>query len=311
LEGWRTFFMLRPEQKKFLSVHFSKVHYNALLKEYTSFRIGGPADAIVFPENIEKISQLVVWLADEKIPWFVIGGGSNILFDDKGFRGIIISLSDCRSMKWSSKVVVAEGGVPLKFLGLHAIRKSLGGMNFALGIPGTLGGSIKMNAGAYNAQISDIMEYIVCITPDGKRHHIKKKDLKIEYRRIDWQHIAPDGIVVESKLSFFEANTRTLREDARQKMIHRRKTQPIGRASAGSFFKNPPGDYSAGFLIEKAGLKGYRIGDAVVSNRHANFIVNDGNATYREIKDLMYYVQDIVKSKFNIKLLPEVKIINA
>ncbi|KPA15578.1 UDP-N-acetylenolpyruvoylglucosamine reductase [Candidatus Magnetomorum sp. HK-1] len=311
MESWRSFFMLRPEQKKFLSTHFSKVQYKALLKHYTRFRIGGPAEAIVFPENIEQVSSLLLWLAQENIPWLVIGGGSNILFDDIGFRGIIVSLTGCQSIQWHSQFVVAEGGVSLKFLWLHAFRKALGGMNFALGIPGTLGGAIRMNAGAHNGQISDIIESIDCVTSDGKRHHIKKNDLKIHYRQIDWDHIASGGVVVQSKLSLSVANTRLLREDARKKMIHRRKTQPIGCVCAGSFFKNPPGDYSAGFLIERAGLKGYHIGDAAVSKRHANFIVNNGNATYREIKKLMHYIQDRVLSQFNIQLTPEVKIIHA
>ncbi|MBF0450210.1 MAG: UDP-N-acetylmuramate dehydrogenase [Candidatus Magnetomorum sp.] len=303
--------MLTPEHKYFLNAYIPKVQYNTPLKYFSHFRIGGPAEAIVFPENTEQIAVLLPWLTQETIPWLVIGAGSNILFDDNGFHGIIISLTNCSFMELSDGMIRADAGVSLKILCLHAIRNSLAGMNFALGIPGTLGGAIRMNAGSQGGEISDILESIDCITSDGHYHHIKKDRLKSDYRHICWEHVAPDSVVVRASVLLSQTDNALLRQDARKKMIQRRQTQPIGCACAGSFFKNPSGQYSAGYLIEQAGLKGYHIGDAFVSQKHANFIVNKGHATSREIKELMHYIQVRVHSQFNIQLTPEVKFIHA
>jgi UDP-N-acetylmuramate dehydrogenase len=303
--------IITSEHKSFLNNHFSGVQYGEPLKNYSSFRVGGPADAIIFPKSSGQLSLLLSWLKHQQISWIVIGAGSNILFDDYGFRGIVICLTNCSSIEWDGKSIKANAGVSLKFLCLHAIRHSLAGMNFALGIPGTLGGAIRMNAGAQGGEISDILESIDCISTDGNSHHIKKETLKIGYRQMSWEHVAPGAVISGATLLLSQTDPKILRKDAQKKMIQRRKTQPIGCACAGSFFKNPLGHFSAGYLIEQSGLKGFCLGDACVSQKHANFIMNKGHATSKEIKALMQHIQHEVHSKFNIKLIPEVNIIHA
>jgi len=303
--------MLSNEHKSFLNTHFSEVKYDASLKNYSRFRVGGFANAIVFPQTSQQLSTLLPWLQKQRIPWIVIGAGSNILFDDNGFRGIIISLANYTTILWDGKIVHAGAGVSLKILCLHAIRNALAGMNFALGIPGTLGGAVRMNAGAHGNEIADILESIDCITPNGEYHHLKKDALKLDYRNISWEHVVPKAVIIKATLSLSPSDKKILREDAQKKMIKRRKTQPLGCACAGSFFKNPSENYSAGYLIERSGLKGFCIGDACVSQKHANFIVNSGQATSKEIIELMHHIQKSVQSQFNIQLIPEVKIIHA
>jgi len=302
--------MLNIQQKKFLNANFSRIAYHVPLNAYSSFRIGGPSDGIIFPQNTQELSVLLPWLTNEDIPWMVMGGGSNILFDDSGFCGIIINLMHYSKMHLQANLIEADAGISLKRICLHAIRNHLGGMNFALGIPGTLGGAVRMNAGACGGQMSDVIQSIVCMTSDGIPHHIDKKDLSTGYRNISWNHIANDSIVISASIKLFPDDKVLIRQDARQKLMYRKRRQPIGCASAGSFFKNPSNRLSAGFLIEQAGMKGYQMGDAVVSKKHANFIVNKGQATSKDVISLMQLIQEKVMIKFNVHLQPEVKIIH-
>jgi len=302
--------MLNTQQQNFLNANFSKIAYNVSLKAYNSFRIGGPADGIIFPKNSQELAVLLPWLTNEGIPWLVMGGGSNILFDDFGFCGIIINLTHFSSIQVQGHLIEADAGISLKRICLHAIRNEMGGMNFALGIPGTLGGAVRMNAGAGGGQMADVIQSIACMTPDGMTHHIEKEALVFSYRNVEWRNIANDAIVIQASLKLYPDNRQSIRQDARKKLIYRKTTQPIGCACAGSFFKNPSKSLSAGYLIEQAGLKGYQIGDAAVSHRHANFIINKGQATSKDIIALMQDIQEKVKMKFNIHLQPEVKIIH-
>jgi len=302
--------MLSFQQKKFLRTHVSKVSFNVSLKAYNHFRIGGPADGIIFPQNSQELKILLPWLTNERIPWLVMGGGSNILFDDSGFCGIIINLTQFSAMHIQDHLIEADAGISLKRICLHAIRNELGGMNFALGIPGTLGGAVRMNAGAIGGQMGDIIESIVCMTPDGKTHILLKENLTMGYRHIKWNQIDENAIVIQVKLRLSPELKQRIRQDARQKLMYRKSTQPIGCACAGSFFKNPSETLAAGFLIEQAGFKGYRVGDAMVSHRHANFIINQGQATSKDIISLMHSIQEKVMEEFNVQLQPEVKIIH-
>jgi UDP-N-acetylmuramate dehydrogenase len=302
--------MLNTKQKKFLNANFSKLAYNESLKSFNSFHVGGPADGIIFPKNSQELSILLPWLTNEGIPWLVMGGGSNILFDDSGFCGIIINLTQLTDLQIQGNVINADAGISLKRICLHAIRNDLDGMNFALGIPGTLGGAVRMNAGAGGGQMADVIQYIVCMTPDGMTHQLKKEALSIQYRNISYNDIANNAIITKVSIVLNSGDKQSLRQDARKRMMYRKSTQPTGCACAGSFFKNPSTTHSAGFLIEHAGLKGLKIGDAVVSNRHANFIINKGQATSKDIIALMQEIQEKVMKKFNIYLQPEVKIIH-
>jgi len=301
--------MLNTRQIKYLNANFSKIAYNVSLSTYNSFRIGGPADGIIFPKNPQELSALLPWLTNEGICWMVMGGGSNILFDDSGFCGIIINLTQFLNMQIQGNLIEADAGIPLKRICLHAIRNDLGGMNFALGIPGTLGGAVRMNAGTGTGQMADVIQSIDCMTPDGVTHHLKRDALTIGYREISWNDLI-NAIVIHATISLYADNRQAIRQDARHKLKYRKATQPIGCACAGSFFKNPSNNHSAGYLIEQAGLKGYQIGDAAVSNQHANFIINKGQATSKDIIHLMHVIQEKVMMKFNIQLQPEVKIIN-
>jgi UDP-N-acetylmuramate dehydrogenase len=301
--------MLNTQQIIFLNANFSKIAYNVPLNTYSSFRIGGPADGIIFPKNPQELQVLLPWLTNENIPWLVMGGGSNILFDDSGFCGIIINLIQFLDMRIRGKLIEAGAGISLKRICLYAIRNALGGMNFALGIPGTLGGAIRMNAGASGGQMADVIQSIVCMTPDGLTHQIQKDALTVGYRKMTWKN-GDNAIVIHATLSLSPEKKDVIRQDARHKLQYRKATQPIGCACAGSFFKNPSNNLSAGYLIEQAGLKGYQIGDAAVSNRHANFIINKGQATSKDIINLMQFIQEKVMMKFNIQLQPEVKIID-
>jgi UDP-N-acetylmuramate dehydrogenase len=302
--------MLNDQQKNFLKANFSNISFDVSLNEYSSFRIGGLADGIIFPQNLHEIKNLLPWLTNEGIHWMVMGQGSNILFDDSGFCGIIINLTHFSGMRSQYYMIEADAGISLKRICLHAIRNDLGGMNFALGIPGTLGGAVRMNAGTVGGQMADVLQSIVCINTDGSLHHIEKKDLIIGYRNISWKNISNNAIVIKVSILLYNEDKKYLRHDARQKLMYRKKTQPIGSLCAGSFFKNPSSKHSAGYLIERAGLKGYQIGDAAVSTRHANFIINKGHATSKDVINLMQEIQEKVMIKFNIHLQPEVKIIH-
>jgi len=302
--------MLNAQQKKYLNSNYSNIAFNVSLSQYNSFRIGGPADGIIFPENAYELANLLPWLIHENIPWMVMGRGSNILFDDSGFCGIIINLTHFTGLHNQANTIEADAGISLKRICLHAIRNDLGGMNFALGIPGTLGGAVQMNAGASGGQMADVIQSIVCMNTDGSVHHIEKKNLIIGYRNISWNDMAKNAIVIKVFLALYNEDREKIRHDARQKLMYRRRTQPVGALCAGSFFKNPPGRYSAGYLIEHAGLKGYQIGDAKVSNQHANFIINKGHARSKDIINLMHEIQEKVMKRFSIRLQPEVKIIH-
>jgi len=302
--------MLNTQQKKFVNANVSKFAFNVSLKTYNSFHIGGPADGIIFPEHAQELAILLPWLTNEGIPWLVMGGGSNILFDDSGFCGIIINLTHFTDMQVQENLVKADAGISLKRICLHAIRNDMDGMNFALGIPGTLGGAVRMNAGAGGGQMADVIQSIECMSPDGSMHHIEKDALTMEYRNISWNDIAHNAIIIKVSLALHPADRNTIRLDAQKRMKYRKSTQPTGCLCAGSFFKNPSTTLSAGYLIEQAGLKGCQIGDAVVSHRHANFIINKGQATSKDIIALKQEIQEKVMKTFNIYLEPEVKIIH-
>ncbi len=280
------------------------VRFNASLKEYTSFHIGGPADVLVEPADVWDVVRLVAQTHAQSLPIFVVGG-TNLLIRDKGIRGVVVSLAKLRAIKEEpGSVLYAEGGVGMPTLISYAMRRSLVGLQWAAGIPGTVAGCVVMNAGTRLGEMKDSVKAVRIVTPPGSLIDCPASAIKFAYRRAT----LPPGIVVGVWLQL-NPGTRSEIEKAMKDYLHyRRRTQPLTLPSAGCVFKNPPND-SAGRVVEVAGLKGARVGDAQVSDKHANFIVNQGNATARDVLALIKKVRAQVARKVGVRLELELKLV--
>lgn len=284
-----------------------KVLFNVPMRDHTSFKIGGPADAMVFPESIEEVQAIVVYCNSRGIPLFVLGNGSNLLVRDGGIRGVVIKISDC--MDWvrvEGETIVAGCGITLHRLAQVALDASLSGLEFASGIPGTLGGAIYMNAGAYEGTMKDVVYQVEVVDREGKHKTYIGDEIAFEYR---------DSIIQRNNLVAVEARVRlrgTAKSDILAKMREldekRKKKQPLKMPSAGSTFKRPP-DHFAGKLIEEAGLMGFRIGGAQVSTLHAGFVVNLGGATSADVINLIDEIRRRVYEHAGVELTPEIKVV--
>jgi UDP-N-acetylmuramate dehydrogenase len=312
---------LEPNDTKWLKRFFGKnVTLNESMSKHTSLRIGGPADVYVTPENQNQLVELIQWTVYRQIPYLVIGKGTNLLVKDKGIRGIIISLSKClkdvtKSDLGKNKYCVdAMAGASLKSLCAFALRNGLSGMNFAIGIPGTIGGGIKMNAGTSHGAIENVLDSVRVLLPEGNIQTIGKDKLDFNYRNLALSDNGDDrvgkkSIILSGCFVLNLTHNQELKNEAKLILKNRIKNQPIGLASAGCFFKNPSTTQPAGMLIDQAGLKGKTKGRAKISTKHANFILNTGNASAADILWLMEYAQEKVFKLFNINLEPEVKIV--
>ncbi len=280
------------------------VRFNASLKEYTSFHIGGPADVLVEPADVRDVVRLVTQTHAQSFPIFVVGG-TNLLIRDKGIRGVVVSLAKLRAIKEEPEsVLYAEGGVGMPTLISYAMRRSLAGLEWAAGIPGTVAGCVVMNAGTRLGEMKDSVKAVRIVTPTGSLIDCPASGIKFAYRRAT----LPPGIVVGVWLQL-KPGTRSEIEKAMKDYLHyRRHTQPLTLPSAGCVFKNPPND-SAGRVVEVAGLKGARVGDAQVSDIHANFIVNQGNATAKDVLALIKKVRAQVARKVGVRLELELKLV--
>lgn len=280
------------------------VRFSASLKEYTSFHIGGLADVLVEPADVGDVVRLVTQTHAQSLPIFVVGG-TNLLIRDKGIRGVVVSLAKLRAMKEEpGSVLYAEGGVGMPTLISHAMRRSLAGLEWAAGIPGTVAGCVVMNAGTKLGEMKDSVKAVRIVTPTGALIDCPASGMKFTYRRAT----LPPGIVVGVWLQL-KPGTRSVIEKAMKDYLHyRRHTQPLTLPSAGCVFKNPPND-SAGRVVEVAGLKGARVGDAQVSDKHANFIVNQGNATAKDVLALIKKVRAQVARKTGVRLELELKLV--
>lgn len=275
---------------------------------HTTFRIGGAAMYYVIPENREEIWEAVSFAKDRKLPFLTIGRGSNILFADEGYPGIVIEIG--RGMEQielgENGVVRAQAGVPLSALAGAVARKSLTGFEFAGGIPGTLGGAVAMNAGAYGGEIKDGIVNATVMDEKGTVRILKKEELELGYRTSIIQR--EKFIVLEAEFCFKPGKKEEIFSQMKAFNAQRREKQPLEYPSAGSTFKRPDG-FFAGKLIQDAGLRGYRVGDAQVSEKHCGFVINRGNATAADVKQLIRDVQQKVMDTFGVLLEPEVKII--
>ena len=306
---------LSQEHRKWLKEKFKE---NVLFDEpmflHTSFRIGGNADAYIEPENIEKLIDLIKWSNRKKINRFIKGDGTNLLIKDSGIRGITIDttkyLDQVRIEKKSDKEVIIRAMAGLKTGNLcnFAIKHGYKGIEFAYGMPGTIGGLIRGNAGTSLGSIENILKKLIIITKTGEIKTIKKKDMNFSYRNFSFKK-DKNPIIVKSFLKLDISEPEKIKKDAERILANRKRSQPLGSLCAGCFFKNPAYGKSAGALIELTGLKGKRIGDAQVSKKHANFIINRSNANAVEILELARIVRNEVKEQFAVELELEVKIV--
>lgn len=278
--------------------------FRAPLREYTSFKIGGPADVLVEPADMEDICLLVRQARARKIPMFVLGG-TNLLIRDGGIRGIVVSLARLRGTKEESgSVLYAEGGVGMPTLIGYAIRHSLAGLEWAAGIPGTVAGCLVMNAGTKLGEMKDSVKAIRMVNMKGQVVDMEAAQVKFEYRRA----LLPRGIVMGVWLQLKPGVRSEIERVVKDYLHYRRDTQPLAMPSAGCVFKNPPND-SAGRLIEAVGLKGARVGDAEVSMKHANFMVNRGQATAADVMTLIGKVRSAIRRRAGVRLDLELKVV--
>lgn len=277
------------------------------LSAHTSFRIGGPAAALAIPQSLDDLRQMLSFCRQHALPLMVMGNGSNLLVRDGGIRAVVIKIAGAMStVVLTADGLVAEAGISLAALAHTAAEAGYGGLEFAAGIPGSLGGAVIMNAGAYGGEMKDVIEKVVAVDYEGREHHFTVDELGLGYRSSRLQ--GEELIVVQVTLRLPRqepAVSRALMADYAQR---RRSKQPLHLPSGGSVFKRPPGHY-AGSLIEKAGLKGKRIGGAEVSPLHAGFIVNVGGATADDVERLIVHIQETVAAKFGVQLEPELRIV--
>ncbi|NGZ03753.1 MAG: UDP-N-acetylenolpyruvoylglucosamine reductase [Nitrospira sp. WS238] len=280
------------------------VQFQASLKDHTSFHIGGPADVLVQPADVEDVIRLCRQTTEQRVPICVLGG-TNILVRDKGIRGVVVSLAKLRAIKEEpGSVLYVEGGVGMPTLIGHAIRKSLGGLEWAAGIPGTVAGCVVMNAGTKLGEMKSTVKAVRIVSPKGALLDYQAESIDFAYRRAT----LPRGIVVGVWLQLKPGVKSAIEQVVKDYLRYRRDTQPLSMPSAGCVFKNPKND-SAGRVVESAGLKGASVGDACVSTKHANFIVNQGHASARDVLTLIRKVRARVARKTGIKLELELKLI--
>jgi UDP-N-acetylmuramate dehydrogenase len=282
------------------------------MAKLSTLRVGGPAEAVIYPESEGGLVGLIAALQENAVPWLVIGRGSNILASDAGVAGVVIVLGrDFGGIReLSPGKIIVEAGCSLAKLTSWCAKRGLTGLEFAVGIPGSIGGAVKMNAGAWGMAISDVIEAVrlLNICRDGSEDESKVKVIpltKSDFTYRAWRRSA-NGIITAAVFRLEKGLPEDILERGQELLQQRQAKQPKGVASAGSFFKNPPGK-AAGRLIEKAGLKGVAIGGAMVSEVHANFLVNTGGAKAGDFVELMHLVQEKVLEKFAVKLEPEVK----
>lgn len=277
------------------------------MSRHTTFRIGGPADYFVTPKDKEEIKKIIKFCREEQVPFYVIGNGSNLLVGDRGYRGVIIQIFKKMSkIEVAGERITAQAGALLSKLAAAALDASLTGVEFASGIPGTLGGALRMNAGAYGGEMKQVVLSADVLTPEGDFITLAVDELEMGYRT---SIIAKnDYVVIDAVLQLKKGDKEEIQAqmaDLREKRVSK---QPLEYGSAGSTFKRPEG-YFAGKLIDDAGLRGFRVGDAQVSEKHCGFVINRGNATAAEVLELMRIVEERVEEKFGVRLQPEVRCI--
>ncbi len=279
---------------------------NEPLKNHTSFKIGGPADVLAMPDSVEKLSDLILLCQENKVPYFVLGRGSNLLVRDGGVDGVVIKLTGLHDIVVDGHTITAGAGAALSAVANAAKLAGLAGLEFASGIPGTLGGALYMNGGAYGGEMSQVVVSCRYMKADGTIITLTKDAMELSYRHSAFMDF--NGIILEATMNLEPGDPKEIAARMDDYNSRRRDKQPLNFPSAGSFFKRPTG-FFAGGLIEGCGLKGLSVGDAAVSEKHAGFLINQGEATCQDVLELMKRVQDIVYERKGVRLEPEVRII--
>ncbi len=285
----------------------AEILLNEPMSKHTTFRIGGPADIMILPSAEYEIIEILKYCNCNSVPIFIMGNGSNLLVRDKGIRGIVLKIGESFSdATVQDTKILAQAGILLSTLSRLALREGLTGLEFASGIPGTLGGAMTMNAGAYGGEMKDVVVAVNVVDMKGQRTKLDSAMLEFGYRT---SAIQRDGLVVlDVIMELNVGDAQEIRATMNKLNRCRREKQPLSYPSGGSTFKRPEG-YFAGKLIQDAGLKGYRVGDAQVSTKHSGFIVNIGNATCADVVQLIEIIQQTVYKKFGVELYPELKIV--
>ena len=277
------------------------------IKDHTTFKIGGPADILVRPSSEDELKAVLTYLNEDSIPCTVLGNGSNVLVKDGGIRGAVVQIGKAMSdIHIEGTVLTAQAGAMLSAAAAAAAAESLTGMEFAAGIPGSIGGAVFMNAGAYGGEMSHIIRSCRALLPDGSIREFSKEELNLGYRRSIFSE--EGGIVISCTLDLKNGSKEEIYAEMKELATRRKEKQPLSLPSAGSTFKRPEG-YFAGKLIQDAGLRGLSVGGARVSQKHAGFIVNEGGASAEDVLTLIRLVQMTVKDRFGVDLTPEVRIL--
>ena len=276
------------------------------MKNHIYFKVGGPADILLTPTSIDQLSETVKVCNENNIPYYIIGNGSNLLVKDGGIRGVVITLTKLDKIQSKGNLIKAEAGVLLKDVSERAVENSLTGFEFACGIPGSIGGAVFMNAGAYDGEIKNVILEAEVLDSDGNIIILNRDELDLGYRT---SKVMKENFIVLSAIFQLELGDKEKIQDRVNELTRKREEkQPLEYPSAGSTFKRPEG-YFAGKLIQDAGLKGYSIGGASVSEKHSGFVINKGGATAKDILNLIEHIQNEVKKQFGVDLHPEVRIL--
>ena len=296
----------RDYKKEAVGLIKGRVLFDAPMKKFTSIKVGGPADSLLFPKDMVELRKVVRYTRRKDIPILILGKGTNLVVRDKGIRGWVISLTQgMKKVQLEGDVIEAEAGLSLQRLVQFSIQKNLTGLEPFFGIPGTVGGGLAMNAGAWGVELKDILLSITLMNEKGEVVERPRKKLKFSYRRLA---IPPTWIILKGRFQLKKGRKEEILEHVRSYSEIRKRTQPLDYPSAGSIFKNPA-EGPAGKWIEEAGLKGFRMGQAMVSDRHANFIINLGKATAQEVINLMEWVERKIYEEKAISLEREVRVV--
>jgi len=299
---------LKPVRDKIKDLVKGQVLFEEPLSRHTSFRIGGPADYWVEPEDLEDLNSILKFASDNYLSWKVLGRGANVLVRDEGFRGVVINLGEdyFRKIEFHGEKVVAGAGILLSLLVSEAARRGLRGLEFAVGIPGTLGGAVVMNAGIQGSSLANVVDKIELLNDKGKILNLGKKAVGFRYRG---SSLSPDQVILKAELELRRGDKKEIKNLMSKFRERRNMTQPLSDPNAGSIFKNPPGRITAAELIEEAHLKGTSVGDAQISPRHANFIVNRGKARAKDVISLVEMVRKAVWERKGVELELEIEVI--
>ncbi|MEW9501391.1 UDP-N-acetylmuramate dehydrogenase [Jeotgalibacillus marinus] len=296
--------------KKFIkalqAADVGNISLNENLANHTTMKVGGPADVLVEPASIEKLQHLMNLINEHNVKWRVIGRGSNLLVSDKGIRGIVIKLGKgMDDLEINGTTIRVDGGYSIIVLATQMAREGLHGLQFSSGIPGSVGGSVYMNAGAHGSDISKVLTKAHILFAEGTMKWLSNEELKFTYRTSILQKERP-GIVLEAEFELTEGNKDNIKSEMKKYKDYRRNTQPWNHPCSGSIFRNPLPNY-AGQLIEQAGLKGFRLGGAQVSTVHGNFIVNAGGATSKDIQSVIKHIKNVIWAEYKIEMETEVE----